>query len=84
MPIGEFAGAPLCAEGRSRPLTTPTVWMYEMAQASLNPPSRYRRDQNSVSESANPLSHTEFGISIAAGCELFERTTRLTANPNGA
>ena len=37
MPIGEFGGAPpLAAEG-SPVLTTPMYWMYEMAQASLNP-----------------------------------------------
>ena len=37
MPIGEFGGAPpLVAEG-SPALTTPMYWMYEMAQASLNP-----------------------------------------------
>ena len=29
----------------------------------------------------NPWSHTEFGKSIAAGCELFERTTRRYGKP---
>ena len=29
----------------------------------------------------NPWSHTEFGKSVAAGCELFERTTRRYGKP---
>ena len=29
----------------------------------------------------NPWSHTEIGKSIAAGCELFERTTRRYGKP---
>jgi poly(3-hydroxybutyrate) depolymerase len=30
----------------------------------------------------NPLSHTTFGKSVAAGCELFERTTRRYRKPD--
>ena len=30
----------------------------------------------------NPWSHTEFGKSVAAGCELFERTTRRYGKPD--
>ncbi len=29
----------------------------------------------------NPWSHTEFGKSVAAACELFERTTRRYGKP---
>jgi len=29
----------------------------------------------------NPWSHTEFGKFVAAGCELFERTTRRYGKP---
>ncbi len=79
MPIGEFGGAPpLVAEG-SPALTTPMYWMYEMAHASLNP----ARDATKIlfQNPLNPLSHTEFGKSIAAGCELFERTTRRYGKP---
>ena len=82
MPIGEFGGAPpLVAEG-SPALTTPMYWMYEMAQASLNP-ARAVTDATKIlfQNPLNPLSHTEFGKSIAAGCELFERTTRRYGKP---
>src|SRR6202051_2045673 len=82
MPIGEFGGAPpLVAEG-SPALTTPMYWMYEMAHASLNP-ARAGTDATKIlfQNPLNPLSHTEFGKSIAAGCELFERTTRRYGKP---
>src|SRR3977135_3810117 len=82
MPIGEFGGAPpLVAEG-SPALTTPMYWMYEMAQASLNP-ARAVTDATKIlfQNTLNRLSNTPFGKSIAAGCELFERTTRHARNP---
>ena len=82
MPIGEFGGAPpLAAEG-SPALTTPMYWMYEMAQASLNP-ARAVTDATKIlfQNPLNPWSHTEFGKSIAAACELFERTTRRYGKP---
>src|SRR6266850_1092389 len=82
MPIGEFGGAPpLVAEG-SPALTTPMYWMYEMGQASLNP-ARAVTDATKIlfQNPLNPWSHTEFGKSIAAGCELFERTTRRYGKP---
>jgi poly(3-hydroxybutyrate) depolymerase len=82
MPIGEFGGAPpLVAEG-SPALTTPMYWMYEMAHASLNP-ARAVTDATKIlfQNPLNPLSHTQFGKSIAAGCELFERTTRRYGKP---
>src|SRR5476651_392571 len=82
MPIGEFGGAPpLVAEG-SPALTTPMYWMYEMAQASLNP-ARAVTDATKLlfQNPLNPWSRTEFGKSVAAGCELFERTTRRYGKP---
>src|SRR5712672_3952189 len=82
MPIGEFGGAPpLVAEG-SPALTTPMYWMYEMGHASLNP-ARAVTDATKIlfQNPLNPWSHTEFGKSIAAGCELFERTTRRYGKP---
>src|SRR5229473_3775792 len=82
MPIGEFGGAPpLVAEG-SPALTTPMYWMYEMAQASLNP-ARAVTDATKIlfQNPLNPWSHTELGKSVAAGCELFERTTRRYGKP---
>lgn len=82
MPIGEFgAPPPLVAEG-SPALTTPMYWMYEMAHASLNP-ARAVTDATKIlfQNPLNPWTHTEFGKSIAAGCELFERTTRRYGKP---
>ena len=60
MPIGEFGKAPpLAAEG-SPALTTPMYWMYEMAQASLNP-ARAVTDATKIlfQNPLNPWSHTE-------------------------
>jgi poly(3-hydroxybutyrate) depolymerase len=82
MPIGEFGGAPpLVAEG-SPALTTPLYWMYEMAHASLNP-ARAVTDATKIllQNPLNPWSRTEFGKSVAAACELFERTTRRYGKP---
>ena len=82
MPIGEFGGAPpMVAEG-SPALTTPMYWMYEMAHASLNP-ARAVTDAAKIlfQNPLNPWSHTEAGKSIAAACELFERTTRRYGKP---
>jgi poly(3-hydroxybutyrate) depolymerase len=82
MPIGEFGGAPpLVAQG-SPALTTPMYWMYEMAHASLNP-ARAVSDATKIlfQNPLNPWSHTEFGKSVAAACELFERTTRRYGKP---
>lgn len=57
-------------------------WMYEMGQASLNP-LRAMTDATKLlfQNPLNPMSHTEFGKSIAASCELFERTTRRYGKP---
>ncbi len=82
MAIGEFGGAPeLPLEGSSA-LTTPLYWMYEMGQASLNP-ARAVTDATKIlfQNPLNPWSHTLFGKSVAAGCELFERTTRRYGKP---
>src|SRR5262250_1543651 len=82
MPIGEFGRAPPLAGEGSPALTTPLYWMYEMAHASLNP-ARAVTDATKILFQ-NPLniwSHTEFGKSIAAACELFERTTRRYGKP---
>src|SRR5216683_1728583 len=82
MPIGEFGGAPpLVAEG-SPALTTPMYWMYEMGQASLNP-VRAVTDATKIlfQNPLNPWSRTEVGKSVAAACELFERTTRRYGKP---
>jgi poly(3-hydroxybutyrate) depolymerase len=82
MPIGEFGNAPPLASTGSPALTTPMYWMYEMAQASLNP-ARAVTDATKIlfQNPLNPWSHTEFGKSVAAACELFERTTRRYGKP---
>jgi len=82
MPIGEFGAVPPHAAEGSPALTTPMYWMYEMAQASLNP-FRAVTDATKLlfQNPLNPLSQTEIGKSIAASCELFERTTRRYGKP---
>src|SRR6516162_10175451 len=83
MPIGEFGGAPpLVAEG-SPALTTPMYWMYELAHAALNP-ARAMTDATKIlfQNPLNPWSHTNAGKSVAAACELFERTTRRYGKPD--
>src|SRR5258707_6625487 len=82
MPIGEFGRPPALPGEGSAALTRPMYWMSEMGQASLNP-ARAVTDATKIlfQNPLNPLSHTEFGKSIAAGCELFERTTRRYGKP---
>src|SRR5262252_8012219 len=58
MPIGEFGKAPSLAPGGGPALTTPMYWMYEMAQASLNP-ARAVTDATKIlfQNPLNPWSH---------------------------
>ncbi|MEA2967059.1 MAG: poly(3-hydroxybutyrate) depolymerase, partial [Alphaproteobacteria bacterium] len=82
MAIGEFGGAP-AALGPSGPMyAAPAYWFYEMSQAALNP-SRAFADAARLfyRNPANPLSYTSFGKSMAAGLELFERSTRRYGKP---
>src|SRR5437016_5030125 len=82
MPIGEFGGAPGPAGEGTPVLTTPLYWMYEMGHAALNP-GRAVADATRLlfRNPLNPWSQTEFGKSVAAACELFERTTRRYGQP---
>jgi poly(3-hydroxybutyrate) depolymerase len=83
MAIGEFGGAP-AATGDSVPMYAgPAYWFYEMSQAALNP-SRAFADAARLfyRNPANPLSYTSFGKSMAAGLELFERSTRRYGKPD--
>ncbi|UFS74625.1 polyhydroxyalkanoate depolymerase [Tardiphaga sp. 37S4] len=82
MPIGEFGRPPALPSEKSPALTTPMYWMYEMAYASLNP-ARAMTDATRMlfQNPLNPFSQTEFGKSVTAGCELFERTTRRYGKP---
>ncbi|MBI3701239.1 MAG: polyhydroxyalkanoate depolymerase [Afipia sp.] len=82
MPIGEFGRPPGLPSEVSPALTTPMYWMYEMGKASLNPARMVADFTKLMFENPlNPLSKTEFGKSIAASCELFERTTRRYGKP---
>ncbi len=82
MPIGEFGGAP-APPGQAGPiLAAPMYWFYEMSHAALNP-SRAFADAAKIyfKSPINPLSYTTFGKSVAAACELFERSTRRYGQP---
>ncbi|HRN99990.1 polyhydroxyalkanoate depolymerase [Nitrobacter sp.] len=82
MPIGEFGRPPEMPAEVSPTMTAPMYWMYEMAQASLNP-ARAVTDATRMlfQNPLNPWAHTHLGKSVAAGCELFERTTRRYGKP---
>ena len=82
MPIGEFGRPPELPAEVSPAMTTPMYWMYEMAHASLNP-ARAITDATKIlfQNPLNPWSHTDVGKSVAAACELFERTTRRYGKP---
>jgi poly(3-hydroxybutyrate) depolymerase len=89
MAIGEFGGAPavpgvngILPASNGMLLSTPLYWYYEMSHAALNP-SRAWADATRLffKNPLNPLSFTTFGKSVAAGCELFERSTRRYGKP---
>jgi poly(3-hydroxybutyrate) depolymerase len=82
MAIGEFGGAPALPVDNGLLLSTPLYWFYEMNQAALNP-SRAWADATRLffKNPVNPLSFTTFGKSMAAACELFERSTRRYGKP---
>ncbi len=82
MAIGEFGGAPAAVVGHGPMLAGPYYWFYEMSQASLNP-SRALADATRLffKNPANPMAHTQFGKTMAAACEMFERSTRRYGKP---
>src|SRR5436309_7516096 len=82
MPIGEFGGAPALPSQAGPILSAPMYWFYEMSHAALNP-SRAFADAAKIyfKSPINPLSYTTFGKSVAAACELFERSTRRYGQP---
>jgi poly(3-hydroxybutyrate) depolymerase len=82
MAIGEFGGAPPSTEG-GLVLSSPMYWFYEASHAALNP-VRAVTDAARLfyKNPANPISYTTFGKSVAAACELFERTTRRYHRPD--
>jgi poly(3-hydroxybutyrate) depolymerase len=82
MAIGEFGGAPAVPGDSSVLVSTPLYWFYEMSHAALNP-SRAWADVTRLffRNPTNPFSYTTFGKSVAAACELFERSTRRYSRP---
>src|SRR5437764_138906 len=82
MAIGEFGGAPAVPGDSSVLVSTPLYWFYEMSHAALNP-SRAWADATRLffKNPGNPLAYTTFGKSVAAACELFERSTRRYGQP---
>src|SRR3954467_5770312 len=82
MAIGEFGGAPVAAGDTGPMYAAPAYWLYELSQAALNP-SRAFADAARLfyRNPGNPLSYTAFGKTMAAGLELFERSTRRYGKP---
>ena len=82
MPIGEFDGAAKLPGDSAGLLATPMYWLYEMGHAALDP-SRAFADATKLffKNPANPFAHTQYGKSVAAAAELFERVTRRYGKP---
>src|SRR6266850_2039735 len=82
MAIGEFGGAPAATVAAGPMYAAPAYWLYELSHAALNP-ARAFADAGRLffKNPANLWSHTELGKSVAAACELFERSTRRYAKP---
>ncbi len=83
MAIGEFGGVPKVPGEGGLLLSAPMYWVYEMSQAALNP-SRAMADVTKLmfKNPLNPLAQTTLGKSIAAACEVFERSTRRYSQPD--
>ncbi len=82
MAIGEFGSAPSVTAGGAFPLSAPMYWFYEMSQAAVIP-ARALADATRLmfKNPVNPWAHTTVGKSLAAGAELFERSTRRYGRP---
>src|SRR5438128_9604714 len=82
MAIGEFGGAPVAAGDTGPMYAAPAYWLYEMSQAALNPARAYADASRLFFKNpANPWSYTQLGKTVAAACEVFERSTRRYAKP---
>jgi poly(3-hydroxybutyrate) depolymerase len=83
MAIGEFGGVAFGDEKGVRSFPNGLYWLYEMSHAALHP-TRALADVTRLyfKNPLNPLSHTHLGKSIAAGCEVFERSTRRYGKPD--
>ena len=77
------AGTPTDMLEAASVFSKPLYWMFEMGQAALDP-LRAMADAGRIyyRHPANPLSHTDFGRTLLAGFEMFERTTRRYGKPD--
>src|ERR1700685_1491110 len=82
MPIGEFDGAASLPRDSAGVFATPMYWLYEMGLSALHP-SRAMADATRLffKNPANPFAHTQYGKSVAAAAEVFERVTRRYDKP---
>ncbi len=82
MAIGEFGGGPNVPGEGALLMSAPLYWFYEMSHAALNP-SRAFADATKLlfKNPLNPLAVTIFGKSVAAACEVFERSIRRYGRP---
>ncbi|MBO0750555.1 MAG: polyhydroxyalkanoate depolymerase, partial [Bradyrhizobiaceae bacterium] len=82
MAIGEFGDAAKTPGEGGLLMSAPLYWFYEMSHAALNP-SRVLAETTRLlfSTPLNPLTTTTFGRSVAAACEMFERSTRRYSRP---
>jgi poly(3-hydroxybutyrate) depolymerase len=82
MAIGEFGGVPKTPGEGGLLMSAPLYWFYEMSHVALNP-SRAMAEATKLlfQNPLNPLTPTTFGKSIAAACEVFERSTRRYGRP---
>src|SRR5215468_10635203 len=64
-------------------LSVPVYSLYEATHAALGP-ARALSDATRAYfiNPGNPLTHTPWGKSVAAACEVFERVTRRYGKPN--
>ena len=79
MAIGVFGGAPNVG---GPAFSTGLYWLYEMSHAALSP-SRTFADVAKLyfNNPLNPLTRTQFGKTMAATAELWERATRRYGKP---
>jgi poly(3-hydroxybutyrate) depolymerase len=67
----------------SMTVSSPLYWLYEMSHAGLNPSRAMAEATRAYFKStSNPWSTTTVGKSIAAACEMFERSTRRYSRPD--
>ena len=82
MAIGEFGGAARLPGEGALVMSTPMYWFYEMNQAALNPSRAFAEATKLLFKNPlNPMAMTTFGKSVAAACEVFERSTRRYGRP---